>query len=76
MFGADIVMLDNMTPSEISEVIEALKERKLRDEIILEVSGGITPINIVDYAKLDVDVISSGFITNSARSLDMGLNIL
>lgn len=76
MFGADIVMLDNMSPTEISSVLNTLKERKLRENIIIEVSGGITPDNILDYAKLDVDVISSGFITNSANSLDLSLNIL
>lgn len=76
MFGADIVMLDNMTPSEIDSVLKTLNERRLRDNVLIEVSGGITPDNILDYAKLDVDVISSGFITNSAKSLDLSLNIL
>lgn len=76
MFGADIVMLDNMNPSEIESVLTTLKERRLRDDVIIEVSGGITPNNIIDYAKLDVDVISSGFITNSAKSIDLSLNIL
>ena len=76
MFGADIVMLDNMSPKEISSVLKTLKERRLRDDVIIEVSGGITPDNIVNYAQLDVDVISSGFITNSTKSLDLSLNIL
>lgn len=76
MFGADIVMLDNMNPSEIESVLNTLNERRLRDDVLIEVSGGITPDNIVNYAKLDVDVISSGFITNSAKSIDLSLNIL
>ena len=76
MFGADIVMLDNMTPKEISSVLNTLKERKLREDVIIEVSGGINPENILNYAELDVDVISSGFITNSAKSLDLSLNII
>lgn len=76
MFGADIVMLDNMTPKEISSVLNTLKERRLREEVIIEVSGGINPENILNYAELDVDVISSGFITNSAKSLDLSLNII
>ncbi|MBR0472743.1 MAG: carboxylating nicotinate-nucleotide diphosphorylase [Methanosphaera sp.] len=76
MFGADIVMLDNMTPDEIESVLNTLKERRLREDVLIEVSGGINPDNIEDYAKLDVDVISSGFITNSAKSLDLSLNIL
>lgn len=75
LFGADIIMLDNMTPTQISEVTEELKKRYVRDEVIIEASGGIRPDNIEEYAKLDIDVISSGFITNSATSLDMGLDI-
>ncbi|RAP49862.1 MAG: nicotinate-nucleotide diphosphorylase (carboxylating) [Methanosphaera sp. rholeuAM74] len=76
MFGADIVMLDNMTPSEIKRVVDCLVERRLRDDVIIEVSGGINPGNILDYAVLEVDVISSGFITNSAKNIDMSLNVL
>lgn len=76
MFGADIIMLDNMKPHEIKEVLDTLQERRLREDVIIEISGGINPDNILDYANLDVDVISSGFITNSANSLDMSLNIL
>ncbi|WP_292473861.1 carboxylating nicotinate-nucleotide diphosphorylase [Methanosphaera sp.] len=76
IFGADIVMLDNMTPKEISSVLNTLKERRLREDVIIEVSGGINPENILNYAELDVDVISSGFITNSAKSLDLSLNII
>lgn len=76
MFGADIIMLDNMKPVQIKEVLDTLKKRRLRENVIIEVSGGITPGNIAKYATLDVDVISSGFITNSASSLDMGLYII
>jgi len=76
MFGADIVMLDNMNPDEIRAVVDALVKRRLRDDVIIEVSGGITPDNIMDYAGLGIDVISSGFITNSAKSLDLGLDII
>lgn len=76
MFGADIVMLDNMNPDEIEEVLVTLKQRHLRDDVIIEISGGITPTTITKYATLDVDVISSGFITNSAQTLDLSLNIL
>lgn len=76
MFGADIVMLDNMEPEEIRSVLNTLNEKRLREDVIIEVSGGINPDNILEYAKLDVDVISSGFITNSTKSLDLSLNIL
>ncbi len=42
---------------------------------MIEVSGGINEDNIRDYAKLDVDIISIGRITHSARAIDMSLEI-
>ncbi|WP_424355258.1 carboxylating nicotinate-nucleotide diphosphorylase [Methanobacterium sp. MBAC-LM] len=74
--GADIVMLDNMNPGEIDEVISALESMNLRDNILIEVSGGINPENIVEYAKTNADIISTGYITHSARSLDLSLEII
>ncbi|WP_297470579.1 carboxylating nicotinate-nucleotide diphosphorylase [Thermococcus sp.] len=74
--GADVVMLDNMTPEEIAKTIEALKREGLRDRVKIEVSGGITPENIEEYAKLDVDVISLGYLTHSVRNFDVSLEIL
>ena len=74
--GADVIMLDNMKPKEIAETIEVLKREGLRDRVKIEVSGGITPENIVEYAKLDVDVISLGYLTHSVRNFDVSLEIL
>jgi len=74
--GADIVMLDNMKPQEIEKVIEELKRRGLRDRIKIEVSGGITPENIEEYAKLDIDVISLGYLTHSVKNFDVSLEIV
>jgi len=74
--GADIVMLDNMYPNEVRNVVNVLGNKNLRNKILIEVSGGINPDNILDYAKTGVDVISTGYITHSARSLDMSLEIL
>ena len=74
--GADIIMFDNMKPSEIQEAINLLKERKLRDKVLLEVSGGITPENITEYAKLDIDVISSSYITMRPERVDLSLEVL
>jgi nicotinate-nucleotide pyrophosphorylase (carboxylating) len=74
--GADIVMLDNMPPQEVAKVVEELRRRGLRDRVVIEVSGGVTANNIVEYAKLDVDVISCGYITLSARALDMSLEVV
>lgn len=73
--GADIIMLDNMTPEEVMNVLSVLEKEKLRGNIIIEVSGGINPENIVDFAKTGVDVISTGYMTHSARSLDLSLEL-
>jgi nicotinate-nucleotide pyrophosphorylase (carboxylating) len=74
--GADIVMFDNMSPDEIKAVLSALENANLRNKVLIEVSGGINPDNIVEYAKTGVDVISMGFITHSAPALDISLEII
>ena len=74
--GADVIMLDNMTPEQIKEVLEALKHEGFRDKVKIEVSGGITEENIQDYAKLDIDVISLGALTHSVKNFDVSLKIL
>jgi len=68
--GADIIMLDNMTPKEISKIVTFVKGRA-----ILEASGGINPSNLEDYAKTGVDVISMGCLTHSVKSADISLLI-
>jgi len=73
--GADIVLLDNMSPEEVETVLSALKDNNLRDKILVEVSGGINPNNILAYAKLEADVISTGYITHSAPSLNLSLEV-
>ncbi|WP_409199799.1 carboxylating nicotinate-nucleotide diphosphorylase [Methanobrevibacter sp. DSM 116169] len=73
--GADIVMLDNMSPTEIKEVLNELSKLNIRDKILIEVSGGINNENIEDYALLDVDIISLGALTHSSGSLNFSLNI-
>ncbi len=73
--GADIILLDNMNPKEVINVLSVLEEEKLRENVIIEVSGGINMDNIVHYAKTGVDVISTGYITHSAKSLDLSLEL-
>ncbi len=75
-YGADIIMLDNMKPDEVNKVLLSLEANDIRKNVLIEVSGGITPENIVEYAKTDVDVISTGYITHSARALDISLEII
>ena len=73
--GADIIMLDNMNPEEIQKTIEILNDFKLRENILIEVSGGITPENIGEFLETDIDIISLGFLTHSAKSLDLSLDL-
>ena len=73
--GVDIVMLDNMSVDEALETINSLKDEGLRDGILVEVSGGITEDNILDYAVLDVDIISLGALTHSVSSLNFSLDV-
>ena len=71
--GADIVMLDNMEPMEVKETYLLLKDHF--PSVIIEVSGGITPDNIMDYAE-HADVISLGYLTHSYRSVDFSLEMI
>jgi nicotinate-nucleotide pyrophosphorylase (carboxylating) len=73
--GADIIMFDNMKPSEIKRAIEVLIEEGIRKRLILEASGGINLENVMDYAATGVDVISLGFLTKNARWIDLKMEI-
>lgn len=73
--GADIVMLDNMNASQVKKVLDKLNELNIRQNSLIEVSGGITEDNISDYADLGVDIISIGALTHSSRSLNFSLKI-
>lgn len=73
--GADIVMFDNMSPDEAQDTLNALEENDLRKDVLIEISGGITEDNILDYAPLDVDIISLGSITHQASSLNFSLDM-
>jgi nicotinate-nucleotide pyrophosphorylase (carboxylating) len=73
--GADIIMFDNMIPTEIAAGIELLQNYGLRTRVLLEASGGITLDNIKEYAACGVDVISLGALTRNARWIDLSLEI-
>jgi nicotinate-nucleotide pyrophosphorylase (carboxylating) len=64
-----------MTPQEAKRSVDVLETKKLRNHILVEVSGGITRENLASYVKTGVDVISVGSITNSARAIDMSLEL-
>lgn len=73
--GVDIIMFDNMLPSEIRRGVEVLQDKGLRDHLVLEASGGIKPENIEDYASTGVDVISMGALTRDAKWIDLSLEM-
>ncbi len=69
--GADIIMLDNMTPDEMAEAIRLIDGRAET-----ECSGNITRENIKTITELGVDYVSSGALTHSAPILDISLKHL
>jgi nicotinate-nucleotide pyrophosphorylase (carboxylating) len=71
--GADIIMLDNFSPTQVKKAAELLSEAGFSGK--LEVSGGITEQTILDYAKTQVDIISLGELTHSVKALDISLEI-
>ena len=73
--GADIVLLDNMTPREVRRSLSLLQAKSIRKRVLVEASGGITRENIASYAKTGVDVVSVGAITHSARAIDMSMEV-
>jgi nicotinate-nucleotide pyrophosphorylase (carboxylating) len=73
--GVNVIMLDNMSAGDAARAIESLVKKGLRKEVVVEISGGITPENIVEYARLKPDVISTGYITTRAEWVDMSLKI-
>lgn len=73
--GANIIMLDNFSVLDAKKTILKIDELGLRHQVKIEISGGINLENVIDYAKLKPDIISIGYLTHSARSLDFSLKI-
>ncbi len=68
----DIIMLDWVKIPDVKNVVKLLK----KSGICLEASGGVKPENVKEYGETGVDFISSGYITNCCKGLDMGLEVL
>ena len=68
--GADVVLLDNMTPAQLREAVARVKGR-----LLTEASGGVTLETVAAIAESGVDMISVGALTHSAKVLDVGLDI-
>lgn len=75
---ADALLLDNMDPDEARravEIVDAHAARVGRRRPVVEISGGITLDTVADFAGVGADLVSSGSITISAPSLDLGLDV-
>lgn len=70
----DIILLDNMTPEDISKFISKIKS--ISKPPLTEASGGINLSNLESYASTQVDIISMGMLTHSSKSIDFSLQIL
>jgi len=71
--GADIVMCDNMTPEQLSEVVSYKKENY--PDVLLEASGNISLETIESYAKTGVDAISSGALIHQSKWIDLSMKM-
>ena len=69
--GAQVVLLDNMSPAELSTAVARIGGRA-----VAEASGGITLEGVRAVAEAGVDLISSGWITHSAPRLDVALDVV
>ena len=69
--GADIIMLDNMTPAQMKEAVAVINGRAKT-----ECSGNVTKENIATILDTGVDYVSSGALTHSAPILDVSLKNL
>ena len=73
--GADVVLLDNMTPGELRVLTPALRQLadSLGRAVQLEASGGIDEHTVAEFAGCGIDRISVGALTHSAPALDLSL---
>jgi len=74
--GADLIMLDNFSPTQVEEAVKLLKKAGFYGKVVLEASGGITADNVLDFASKGVDVLSLGELTHSVKALNISLEIM
>jgi nicotinate-nucleotide pyrophosphorylase (carboxylating) len=75
--GADLVLLDNMSPAVLSDAVLIAEAHRATTgkSVILEASGGLTLDNAADVAATGVRYISVGALTHSSSVLDIGLDM-
>jgi nicotinate-nucleotide pyrophosphorylase (carboxylating) len=74
--GADIIMLDNFSPMQVTMTMDELSKRGIRNKAKVEVSGGIKLRNVKSYAKAKPDIISIGYLTHSPKAVDFSLEVI
>lgn len=75
--AADVIMLDNMTPAQMTDCVKIVDEvtaGKFRP--VIEASGNITLDNAAEIAKTGVDLFSVGALTHSVKAFDISLRII
>lgn len=72
--GADVIMLDNMTPPAMAEAVRLIREKN--PKIVVEASGNVNLHNIREIAQTGVDIISVGALTHSARAVDISMEMV
>jgi nicotinate-nucleotide pyrophosphorylase (carboxylating) len=71
--GADLILLDNMSPREVAAAVKQVRKRL--PEARIEASGSITLSNVAEYARTGVDFIAVGALTHSATAVDLSMRI-
>jgi nicotinate-nucleotide pyrophosphorylase (carboxylating) len=69
--GAELILVDNMTPEEVAEAVARIGGR-----VPVEVSGGVGLADVAAYAAAGADLISVGALTHSAPVFDIGLDLV
>jgi nicotinate-nucleotide pyrophosphorylase (carboxylating) len=70
-----LLLLDNMSAEQARGTLDVLRSEKLREEVLVEISGAINESSLDEYASCGADALSMGALTHSSRALDLSLRI-
>ena len=71
----DVILLDNMTPTQLAEAVAMRDRAGLKGRVALEASGRVTLDTVSRIAQTGVERIAVGAITHSAAAVDIGLDL-
>ena len=74
-YTPDVILLDNMTPTQVRQAVQQVRAHDPSRNIRTEASGGITLGNVRQFAEAGVDWISVGALTHSAPAVDLSFEI-